>query len=83
MVFFFIVLIVSFNKTVIIINNYFSPQGYAPACHCDGFVEVVGLQGVMHLVNVLLSCANLFQKILILLLGLDFIQAVISLKVMV
>ena len=26
-------------------------QGYAPACHCDGIVEVVGLQGVMHLVK--------------------------------
>lgn len=24
-------------------------DGYAPACHCDGIVEVVGLQGVMHL----------------------------------
>lgn len=28
-----------------------SAQGYAPACHCDGLVEVVGLQGVMHLVR--------------------------------
>lgn len=28
-----------------------SIQGYAPACHCDGLVEVVGLQGVMHLVR--------------------------------
>jgi len=24
-------------------------DGYAAACHCDGLVEVVGLQGVMHL----------------------------------
>ena len=26
-------------------------QGHASACHCDGLVEVVGLQGVMHLVS--------------------------------
>ena len=26
-------------------------QGHSPACHCDGLVEVVGLQGVMHLVS--------------------------------
>lgn len=24
-------------------------DGYASACHCDGLVEVVGLQGVMHM----------------------------------
>ncbi|XP_078382985.1 diacylglycerol kinase theta-like isoform X2 [Oculina patagonica] len=24
-------------------------DGYAPACHCDGLVEVVGFQGVMHM----------------------------------
>ena len=35
-----------FNRSLI------SAQGYAPACHCDGLVEVVGLQGVMHLVRV-------------------------------
>lgn len=46
----------------------FFDQGFAPACHCDGLVEVVGLQGVMHLVrkaNLSLFNTELFFIVLV------------------